>query len=766
MIAHIRKADYAKQTTQEHSVSVARLTSQYASSLNLSALGYLLGLLHDLGKNCRRFSEYIVWQSTHPDAQKSKSASPHALFGAVFAYERWYRRGSPVQKTTAQILAMTIYGHHAGFCDCMTQDGKFPILEKLCGQKDEPHYSECVETFTHEIAEHKKLDAWFDKACAEVEQIRQRVDGFTAIPLGLLSRFLLSCLVDADRWDSACFEYDRTPEDPDELPDWQELAGRLERHLSEFSADTPVNLLRKQVADVCFQKAALPPGVYTLTVPTGGGKTLSSLRYALNHAQKFSKSRIFYIIPFNTILDQNAREIREKLDGYDGILEHHSNVMIEDDHEYADHRILTERWNLGIVLTSMVQLLNAFYQKENTNTRRMHRLANAILIFDEIQALPKQCTALFQKAIQFLSVYCGCTVILCSATQPKLQFGNLPVAELMDAPEWLFTQLRRTRFLDETRVQMTNAQAASRVTELLREHGQVLMVVNTTKVAQNIYERVLAQGFLCVHLSTHLCAAHRLEWLSRIRAMLDTGQPFFCISTSLIEAGIDISFPCAVRSLASLSSIIQTAGRCARNGKLPGDRLGPVYIWQLAEENLSYLPEIERGQQCTMGFLAGGAALDEYETIRKYFEVERKAFADQYAFPVTVNGVKTSVKALLEQQPKLPCENLMLFGAYRTAGEAFYVIPQQTTTVLTPYGEGEALIAALHSKQTMEQRIHTLRVAQRYFVNVYPKQLEILQREGAVTPIADTGIFSLSPAFYDMELGLQSKGGMLPLLEY
>lgn len=234
-----------------------------------------------------------------------------------------------------------------------------------------------------------------------------------------------------------------------------------------------------------------------LTVPTGGGKTLSSLRFALGHAAR-GMERIFYVIPFNTILDQNARDIREALDGYDGILEHHGNVVVEDEGERMHYRRLTERWDSRIILTSMVQFLNALYRRENTNARRMHRLTRSVIVFDEIQALPRRCKVLFERAVNFLVLNCGCTVLLCTATQ--MEFDNIVMPngnELMgDEKELsrLYDALTRVRWNPELRAGLTNADAARKLQNLMRSHGSVLAIVNTKAVAWDVYRR--AAGLL------------------------------------------------------------------------------------------------------------------------------------------------------------------------------------------------------------------------------------------------------------------------------
>lgn len=775
MIAHIHKSDRQEQSLFEHCHSVASLASRALAHLSLGKIMKLIGLLHDQGKATRAFGDYLIESCNHPEKKLPKGA-PHAPTGAIFAYERWYQ-GDRIQKLTAQLISMAIYGHHAGLPDCLDDKGESPYRSGLSQErKREVSYDEAVDNYLREVADVQTLDALFHAACAEVEAFCQGMNREVRnFQVGMLARLLLSALVDADRWDSACFERRVIPEPPMEVPpDWADLLARLEAYSKRtFTDDSELARLRARISQVCAKGAVLPPGIYRLTVPTGGGKTLSSLRFALAHADGKAR-RIFYIIPFNTILDQNAQDIREALDHYD-VLEHHSGVVKESEEEEEAYTLLTERWDSDIILTSMVQFMNALFRAENTSARRMQALTRSILIFDEIQALPKRCTKLFEEAIRFLVDRCGCTVLLCTATQPQLE---LPGHELIeDVPE-LFRQLKRVRYVDESQIRRDNERAAADLCALLQEHKSVLAVVNTKAVALDLFKRVRAlagQETACVHLSTLMCPAHRLKVLKAIKERTggENPLPTFCVSTALIEAGVNISFPAVVRSLTGLPSIIQAGGRCNRNRERD---CGTVYIWNLPEENLRSLRDIRKGREISDAVLryyhAFADRIGDPDVMEAYFEKERVEYKDELCYPYS--PWDTNLYKMLSTNPK-GCnaardrndgiaQQLQYPHGFRTAGQAFHVIDEATRGILVPYGKGEEIITDLAGEHSMQDEIRLIRQAQQYSVNVYEQTFRKLLEQGALVSMGKTGAVALRKEFYSDETGVCLEPGALEFL--
>jgi CRISPR-associated endonuclease/helicase Cas3 len=651
----------------------------------------------------------------------------------------------------------------------------------------------CIHYFLTEIASEAELDNLFSEACQEVATLLRRVEREQwPYTQGMLTRVLLSIVVDADRWDTACFEKEDNPFREENQANWNDLSGRLERHLSEYGRKTLIGEIRGRISDACSEAAACPPGIYTLTMPTGGGKTLSSLRYAFKHAVRMgNRSRIFYIIPFNTILEQNSDELRRVLDGYTGILEHYGVFTSElegDDgeQEEREHLLLTERWDAPIIMTSMVQFLDTLYRVENTCARRLHRLAGAVLIFDEIQALPKRCRTLFEIAVQFLVSVLDCTVLLCTATQPKLRLPSQPLLPAVLTDE-MTAALKRTCLINDSRCPRDNEAAARDIAMLAERYGSVLIIVNTKAVAAELFSLIenLKLDAECIHLSTNMCPAHRLDKILHMKKLLKERRRIICVSTMLIEAGVDISFPCVVRSLSGLPSILQAAGRCNRHMDWPTG--GDVYIWHFTAENLGPLTEISKGRNATLSTIqslaenGGATALDAPEALELYLSCEEQSYPAKYAdylwdeqknLGITLTDMLSfnhSLRNETEFEPKRgrKRKELQLFQAFRTAGHAFRVIDNDTINVLTPYGEGKELAAFLCAEQTLQERIRTLRKAQLYSVAIRRNAIARFARSGILYPLGETGLYALREEHYDdRALGLNMQAREMGYLHY
>lgn len=809
-IAHIRESDGKEQTLSSHCRNVAALCSRGAEIVGLSKLAELIGLTHDMGKATDEFADYL--RAALRD-DKAKSPHHHAPTGAIYAYRRWFMRenASACERAAAQIAMLCILGHHAGLTDCLDVKGKSTLLKNMKDEAVPVHADEAIAWFLQNIADEAELDALFESACRELSALFHDLDkpsADTEIALGLISRLMLSALVDADRWDSACFEYDENPFEAASAPDWNALLNTFERfRRTHLSGEGEINRIRADISDLCWEKAASDTGVVTLSVPTGGGKTFSSLRYALRHAALNGQRRLFYIIPYNTILDQNARDIREALAEYPSILEHHSNVVIESEDEQDTYKRLTERWDSDIILTSLVQFLNACYAAPNSAARRFHALTNAVLIFDEIQSLPKACKVLFERAIQFLTQYCRSTVVLCTATQPRLSFTPAPV-ELMPHVEALYERLKRVRYIPQLDAERTCASAGAEIARLLEEKS-VLAILNTKAAAWSVYdaatqalrerghalaafdpllpEDALADAaracspdeILCVHMSTLLCPAHRKRLIAWIKAWLRAGRRVLCVSTALIEAGINVSFPVVIRDLAGLPSVVQAAGRANRNMEYG---CGDVLIWNFPEEAraLAHLEDVQHGADITRTFLNSASIdndeLDSPKMIENYFNQEARYIEEKQEFPVEVreDGLRKScyLTELLGKNTQIvsgigkykSLKPLVLHQSFRTAGKYFYVIPDDTKSVLVPWGGGAELIAALNGEHDMREEIRLLRRAQAYSVNLYDNMYRRLKNAGAISLIGNSGVCALAEGFYSDAGGVSVEQEELELL--
>lgn len=812
LAAHIRESDGTEQSLKAHSVSTARIAAESLQGCGLYSLGYITGLMHDAGKACGAFQAYLraVVGASENEAKHIKKAPPHAPAGAIFVYERYFVGDDPIRRLAAQIISMAILGHHGGLTDCLAADGDYhsPYLNSILRSKSDICYDEAMEGFLREAASAEELDGLFCKACDELRVFFDRMPAdIRSFCASMTARLALGALADADRWDTACFERCADSAAPAPPPRWEQWRESLEGRMARFKTDKGISAIRAGISQSCREAGRVSgAGIYRLTVPTGGGKTLSSLLLAVEQAcvGRGNAERLIYVAPFNTILDQNARVIREALNEDELLLEHHADVTLEDDDDetVARHRVLTERWTSRIILTSMVQLLDTLFKGKNTNARRMPRLINSIIIFDEIQALPRKCTVLFECAARFLSDCLGCTVILCTATQPTLRAHGtdmLMTAEKMDAKpplgvelisdtEALFDKLRRVRFTDERNVQRTNVRAAEDAAAMLRDGKSVLTVVNTKKTAREIFAGLKAanppEDAVCVHLTTSMCAAHRKSVIDRMIKALDrkkrdpTAPCVCCVSTALIEAGVDISFPVVMRSMAGLPSILQAAGRCNRNGEAS---LGEVYIMRLSEERLSGLAEIRQGQQDSDGILdraaREGLCVDRPEMISAYFhqqmhnDVKRPA---ELFFPVEDSSGVHYLARLLGRNRAM-CEaaeycrfdtlnHLALACNWRTVGREFNVFDEDTVAVITPYGGGKEIIERLFGSCSYEDEKRLLKEAQQYSVNVRRSAFGRLLDERAVNSLGETGAWALREERYDNEIGLLDEEREMELM--
>ncbi len=385
---------------------------------------------------------------------------------------------------------------------------------------------------------------------------------------------------------------------------------KLDSFQAEEEAQSPINRLRREMSNRCEQYAENPSGIYSLSIPTGGGKTLASLRYALRHALEYGKKRIVYVVPYTTIIEQNAEEVRKILSDEENVLEHHSNVIddADDDDENQDGtmslqqkwKLARDNWDAPIIFTTMVQFLNAFYAKGGRNIRRLHNLSESVIIFDEVQKVPVRCVSLFNHALNFLHDFGQSSLILCTATQPALDFVEHKLeiksnAEIIERLDDVIEAFKRVEIVDRATQEVFDTEKlADFVIDKLDEVQSVLVVLNTKTVVKKLYRRLESCGVPFYHLSTSMCPAHRKHILEEVKRHLDKEEKVVCVSTQLIEAGVDISFDCVVRSLAGLDSIAQAAGRCNRHGR---SVIRQVYVIDHAEESLTHLPEIKKGKE-------------------------------------------------------------------------------------------------------------------------------------------------------------------------
>jgi CRISPR-associated endonuclease/helicase Cas3 len=820
-IAHWRSSDNQEQLLEAHLNGVAKLSRLFAAKIGLQDAGEVIGALHDLGKYSKEFQDYLrsavglldVDADDYVDAKGLKGKVDHSTAGAQYIWKRLAGE-SPQQRIAAQILALCIASHHSGLIDCIGGDasnfGQAVFPRRMSKAQDKTHLDEVLSVADKELI--ARCDELLCKPTMSaafislLERIGQHNAGASAALIhqqfGLAVRLLFSCLIDADRIDSADFEHKRTRRFRplgDYVP-WPVLLGRLETHLQAFEPRHPIDNLRTQISAQCLAAAGRIGGIYTLTVPTGGGKTLASLRFALQHAQQRQLDRVIYIIPFTSIIDQNARDVRAILEPEEApqdtgkvVLEHHASLTPEQ--QTWREKLLTESWDAPVIYTTMVQFLESLFGGGTRGARRMHQLANAVLVFDEIQTLPIKCVHLFNNAINFLAEQCNTTVLLCTATQPLLHevakdkgaIRLKPGHELIrDVPQ-LFDALKRVDVRDGRKAGgWTYDEIAALALSELARAGSCLVIVNTKDAAKQVFRRCL-QGLsveIVFHLSTDMCPAHRKAVLGRkqdsdsktVIGRLALGLPVLCVSTQLIEAGVDVDFGAVIRSLAGLDSIAQAAGRCNRNGH---SATGVVHVVNPADEKVEKLIDIEIGRQVTErildDFKAGPAryshSLVSPEALRDYYNYFFFKRADVMAYPVDEKqvGRNDSLLNLLgandqasseygKQHKQMP--DIFLRQAFMTAAKLFETIDAPTQGVVVPYSEaGKSLIADLHAAFKLDAEFDLLRRAQQYTVNVFPHVLEKLQAANALT-VAEEGklrILCLDARYYSPQFGLSTE---------
>lgn len=690
MIAHARQdssKNWHSHPLQKHLQKVAQLAKRFAGRYGALFAEYA-GLLHDLGKFQEAFQKYIrnasgfEKENAHlEDVESSKWRKiPHSTAGAKYAVER-------LNPFFGHLLAYLIAGHHAGLADWY---GKGSLKSRLQQADDElaASLSGLVESSLPEdffplSDDDLKRDFFaFWKEGAKLEELH------------IWLRFLFSCLVDADFLDTEAFMNGYADADTAQaaglrpkFPGLDELHRRYEQYMAQLheepDKDSFLNQERHAILQQCFSAAETDRTLFSLTVPTGGGKTLASLGFALKHALKFGKKRIIYAIPFTSIIEQNADVFRKAL-GDDLVLEHHSNLEVKENKETAKNRLATENWDAPLIVTTNVQLFESLFAAKTSRCRKIHNIVDSVIILDEAQQLPRD----FQKPItdmmRVLARDYGVTFVLCTATQPELgknidAFGRTILEGLPDVREIVADKIALSEKLRRVRIKMPlpngEAQSWQEIADEIAARPCVLAVVNTRKHAQKLFAALPSNG-IKLHLSANMCATHRSEVIALVRRYLalyragSLHKPLWLVSTQLIEAGVDLDFPCVYRAMAGLDSIAQAAGRCNREGKLP--QLGEVVVFR-AEEGAPN-GSLKQGQDITEEMLKAGLLDDPLSPL---------AFAEYFRrFNGKGDVDKHDITRLLTTESSN--ENPLAIK-FRTAAERFRLIDNQGVALVVPF---------------------------------------------------------------------------------
>lgn len=790
IIAHTNK-EGEMQTLKQHSEETACLCASFLYHTGLCDLGKLCGLLHDMAKSKKAFQEYIRGDD--------KVKIDHSTGGGVYIdkckNEFLSNYKSAKAKITAQLIAQAIFCHHSKLKNILSYTGELEYKKRLLTDKNKIDYDESVMIYTKYCVSTETIHALFSSAVLEMAEVLHRIQAYTRsrseidFALGMLQRLVYSSLCDADKYNTYCFSTHTTCEyETDRNAVWETLKERLETYLNSLQSDSDINVIRCNISKECKAAATGESGIYRLLAPTGSGKTMASLRFALHHAIKNKKIKhLYYVIPYLSILTQNAKTLRDILQekNEDLILEHYSDIIFDCDEEEENHKFLTERADNAIIITSYVQLLNTLFDGSKQSARRMHQLTDSIIIFDEIQSLPVSCTSLFNSAMNFLANTCNSTIVLCSATQPVLSKVKKPIelhADILKDSEYYLEKFRRTKIIDKTNKAMSIQEIATFAIDKLTDVDSELLVMNTKKEVSELYREIknnVESVVKVFYLSTNLCPAHKADVIRDIYEVLknstsDNHIKVICVTTPLIEAGVDLDFHMVVRACSGLDNILQAAGRCNRNGLR---EIGYVYIVDVENENLKNLKDTKIKKTCTMSVLNNirknpvdyhnGDILSS-EALNEYYNIYYDKLKELQDYPYDEFGRKGDLYDLLtankhgkqayeEMVGSVNLKDYPLKQAFQDAGRIFKVIEEKTTAVLVEYGEGIQIISSLLSRNIDYKEINiVLKQAQRYSINLYENQIRILGND--IQKIEDLDVWILKAKNYNSEFGLNIDG--------
>lgn len=712
---------------EDHLDCVAQTAGRFADQLNSREWGYTAGLWHDIGKFSAEFQAYLHHENGfEAHLEQYVGRVDHSTAGAQHAAQ--------CLGPTGRIHAYCIAGHHAGLADAAAESATSSLENRLA--KDIPDYSAApAELLAKPDLPNPPLTLTHGDP--------QRA----AFQLALFTRMLFSCLVDADFLATEEFmSRDRSRLRPSDNNRLSAMQAALDAHLDSLpQSPSVVGQARREVLSACRNAAEQSPGLFSLTVPTGGGKTLSSLAFALRHANRHGLRRVIYAIPFTSIIEQTAGVFRDVLrDMPDVVLEHHSSV--DPEQESVQSRLAAENWDAPLVVTTNVQLFESLYAARTSRCRKLHNIAGGVIVLDEVQTIPVELLEPTLAVIRELVADYGCSIVLCTATQPAIvrsdgfDIGLDGVREIVPEPAELYERLKRVRVCSLGRT------TDDKLVEQLQPHSQFLCIVNTRPHASRLFDRIRESASSdngVFHLSTFMCGQHRADVLDTIRHRLKDGRPCRVISTQLIESGVDVDFPVVFRALTGIDSIAQAAGRCNREGTR---ETGDVFVFEPTDVRLrGYLrTTAETTSELIAGIDADDLDLLELEIVQRYFELH-------YARHCGGQRRKGDGWDSRDVMPCFPAPPSKLHFNFRTAAERFRWIDDATETVFVPYEGGAELIEQLRDdgpSRTLMRRL------QRYSVGLYERVFNSMI--GADIEHLDSGYAVLvNESCYDNDTGFR-----------
>ena len=712
-IAHKRQSDGEEQSLLNHLSGTAKRAGCFAETFNNKEYAVSVGMLHDIGKYSLEFQKRIKNNGKRCD---------HSTAGARVITQNKY---------WGKLAAYCIAGHHSGLQDCGSSTdagGEGTLYGRLAADYSIPSF----DAYKEELDEFQYVNL----GKPNIQPLNK--GGFS---ISFFIRMLYSCLVDADYLDTEFFMQDGKVDRKIEY-DFKSFYEKLDLKLNSFIEEGLINKKRKEILNKCIDKSRNNRGLYTLTVPTGGGKTLSSMAFAINHLHENDMDRIIYVIPYTSIIEQNAKIFKD-IFGNKSVLEHHCNFDFNDnDEEYNKQKLSAENWDIPIIVTTNVQFFESLFANKSSRCRKLHNIANSVIIFDEVQMFPTEyLTPCIMTIAELIHNY-NSTAVLCSATQPAL--GNrfpkeIESIELCENTDELYKVFKRTKIIK--RGQVSSPDIANEINTL----KQCLCIVNTRKHAIELFK--LLEGDGNFHLSTLMCPEHRRDVLKEIKYRLKHGLHCRVVSTRLIEAGVDVDFPRVYRMVCGLDSIIQATGRCNREGKLVNELnekiYGEVHVFEPEEEYMkkqppSFKQEIEITKQIIRQFddISSPEAINEY--FKRLYRYRGEEGLDN----------KNIYKRL-----EAGVEKLKFNFDFETIAKEFKLIEENTHHIVIPFNDyAEILIEKLRHADLYKGIIRSL---QGYTVNVYDQEFNALLGAGKLAVIRDN-IFALSSmSDYDNKTGLK-----------
>ena len=735
--AHSKGDDVTQwQSLQDHCNAVAGLCAEFAESFESGGFGRLTGGLHDLGKARSSFQSYLLRCNGMDDEDLDYGDHSHSGAGACWLKDNAGGIG--------KALAYCVAGHHAGLPDWSggeTPDGA--LVQRLRNES-----SVLGESSVHDWIVAQKTE-WL--SCKSVLPFRFAPEDSS---LSFWIRMMYSCLVDADFLDTEAFmDPERAALRPNSVS-LVELSKLFFSKLDEkqrAAADTPVNRIRAEIRAACENAAELPPGLFSLTVPTGGGKTLSGTAFAFKHALRHGLKRIIYVIPYTSIIEQTADVLRGFL-GAENVLEHHSNF--DPDKETPQSRLASENWDAPVIVTTSVQFFESLYACRSSRCRKLHNIAESVVVLDEVQLLPTRLMLPCAEAIRQLVSHYHVSFVLSTATQLDLPgIDHSCVREIVPPSLDLYHRLKRT--VIEFPVDLTVRRTWDDMADELQSHDQVLCIVNTRRDCYDLFDRMPTGT---IHLSASMCGEHRSRVIAEIKRKLASGEPIRVISTQLVEAGVDIDFPVVYRAFTGLSSVAQSAGRCNREGSLDG--LGRVVVFMPPKE--SPVKDLRDGEYAMSDLLAcsGGVDADDANSYPKYFKALHGRANDMGVAFERWLGVHVPNEFLAGTRQRAD----PLHYQFREAATAFKMIDGAAQVpIIVRYGGSDALIESLRA---VGPKRDIMRRLQRYTVNVPRGYLGGLLEKGMIEEIRvppkreeHSGLYvQTMPSAYRDDIGLDLFG--------